>query len=374
MTISTLSPGSAPLALGPPTAVLPPIKSIALLTPNDFALYLGYLRIIYVPEVRGSRRLQPKPKTPRTQISTHDVYREDHFERTHALRWLTSSISRFPADDNTANDLLQSAASLLAICAGASAAGVVTRRFTFGPLHIDLVDAALENADFGSVGAQTWGAACVLADLLAEDPAAFLPLDARSRAIRVLELGAGTGLVSLTLGKLAEHLKLPLDVVATDNHPLVLDNLRANVDANLGPSSPTVRVARLDWTEVYTAAKAGNSSSLPLDAALTATFDVIFGADIVYAPEHARWLHACAAHFLRPDGQFHLVVALRDSHSREAASIEEIFSSSADSNAPCITRKESIVCEGSPKGPGRPAEEIEYWHFVLEWPQGGPRS
>ncbi|VDB88750.1 unnamed protein product [Peniophora sp. CBMAI 1063] len=373
MTISILPLEPTPREYGPPTAVLPPIKSLSSISPDNFSRLLDYLRLIYVPEVRGSRRLLPKPKAPRPdQTTALDVFRDDHFERAHALRWLTASLARFSAEDSTADALLQSAASLLAICAGASAAGALTRRFAFGPIHIELMDTALEN-DLGSVGAQTWGAACVLADMLTEDPAAFLPLNKPLPPVRVLELGAGTGLVSMTLGKLAQRLSLPLDVVATDNHPAVLDNLRANVDTNTAPGSRPVRVARLDWTEVFATATTGANIPLSLDPALDETFDVIFGADVVYAPEHSRLLHACAARFLRPGGQFHLVVPLRAGHSREVASVEEVFSSSSG-DAPSITRKETVVCEGSPKGPGRPSEEIEYWHFVLEWPLGGSGS
>ena len=74
-------------------------------------------------------------------------------------------------DNNSApnlESLLQSAAALLAICAGAASAG--TRRRTYvrgGRVRAQLTDVALRNDDFGSVGAQTSGSACVLAEVMA---------------------------------------------------------------------------------------------------------------------------------------------------------------------------------------------------------------
>jgi hypothetical protein len=106
-------------------------------------------------------------------------------------------------DTDTIEPLVQSAAALLAICAGAASAGTRTRTYVFGSVRVQLTDVALRNDDFGSVGAQTWGSACVLAEMIAEEPARFgFELGGTGeKAVRVLELGAGTGLVSLTIGK-----------------------------------------------------------------------------------------------------------------------------------------------------------------------------
>ncbi len=80
-----------------------------------------------------------------------------------------------------------------------------------GAIQVQLTDVPLENQDFGSVGAQTWGGACVLAEGHRGGSGCFWT--ARVGRKRVLELGAGTGLVSITVGKLLEG---NVTVVATD--------------------------------------------------------------------------------------------------------------------------------------------------------------
>jgi len=84
-------------------------------------------------------------------------------------------------------------------------------------------------ADHLSVGVQTWGSAILLGREMAMRPTDFglFPPD---KSIRVLELGAGTGLLSILCRKLLDlhHATLgtggtsPGLVVATDFHPDVL--------------------------------------------------------------------------------------------------------------------------------------------------------
>ena len=158
----------------PPTAYLPPIKNIgnySLQTLNDA---LHYLRRIYNPEVRGSRRRQHQNALATTDTNTVsesrlklDTLRTDRFERTYAIKWLTALISQLGnfqnldlADSSPTlhqsmpEDLvLQKAASLLAICAGTASAGVIARQFVFENLSdsfkikVELMDVPLDNRD-----------------------------------------------------------------------------------------------------------------------------------------------------------------------------------------------------------------------------------
>ncbi|KAI0322858.1 hypothetical protein OF83DRAFT_1090941 [Amylostereum chailletii] len=393
MTILPSPPeASAPL---PPTSALPPISKIASTPVEDLHTSLLYLRLLYSPEVRGSRRIRPKPSSSRTPSRSPskphkapppppslDAIRADRFERTYALRWLTALVSRVDAPDaDETEPLLQAAASLLAVCAGASAAGALTRSFDLGAFSVVLSDAPLENADYSSVGAQTCGA-CVLAEMLVEAPHRFglstatattttTTTTAARAPLRALELGAGTGLVSIALAKCAAVHGTPLDLVASDFHPPVLANLRANLAANLPPSGlPTpairARAAFLDWS-----APAGTRPEPPFDA----PFDLVLGADVVYELAHARWIHACVARLLRRTSaaRFHLVVALRTGFGAETGGVERVFPAveeigRTDDPVLAIARREVIVCEGgSPAQVGKDAEEVEYGYYVIRW-------
>jgi hypothetical protein len=308
-------------------------------------------------------------------------------------------------DNNSApnlESLVLSAAALLAICAGAASAG--TRRRTYvlgGRVRAQLTDVALRNDDFGSVGAQTWGSACVLAEVMVQAPARFgLCGDGNSNkdlclgggeaaAIRVLELGAGTRLVSLTIGKILEtdhgcrDCSRRAEIVALDFYPPALDNLRLNIRRNFpfkrDPAPPghdrlSISAHFLNWEEEAAATD-------PTTRALGEPFDVpsdeVFGADIVYELEHTAWINACLRRFLRLTYRFHLVMPLREGFARESASVERVFSRAEDTHPVmevrptlCITQQEHITCEAWPDGKG----EVEYVHYTIQWAVCGDRG
>ncbi|KAH9943964.1 putative methyltransferase-domain-containing protein [Amylocystis lapponica] len=279
----------------------------------------------------------------------------DPFDRAYAIRWLTALVSRASLDD-AHEALVQDAAALLAIAAGPASAGALTRVFRFGPITVQLTDAPLDNDDFTSVGAQTWHSACLLADILAAAPHDFgLALD----RVRVLELGAGTGLVSLTAAQLLDARRQRATVVATDVHPAVLANLARNAAAN-APTHPavSVHIHALDWARVDTAP--------PLDA----PFDLVLGADIVYEPEHARDVRACVARLLRPSpaARFHLVVPLRPTHLLESRSIDDAFPpASADADGLVVFAKDVLAYEARADLRSRVGDEMDHVHYTIGW-------
>ncbi|KIK26901.1 hypothetical protein PISMIDRAFT_8676 [Pisolithus microcarpus 441] len=74
--------------------------------------------------------------------------------------------------------LMQQAASLLAICSGVSATGMVERIFSFssgeiGRIDVHVMDIPRENQDYRSVGAQKLGGTCVLAEMIIKHPEQF---------------------------------------------------------------------------------------------------------------------------------------------------------------------------------------------------------
>ncbi|KAG5653425.1 hypothetical protein H0H81_000537 [Sphagnurus paluster] len=384
------------MPLQPPTSTLPPIQNISFESAKDLSEALSYLRQIYNPEVRGARRSKTKASCADTKVhpslpsniytaEVTDDLRSDSFERSYAIRWLTSLVAQAevwdPDSDAThpsfsvsceeMESLIQNAASLLAICSGTAAAGVIARDFVFekgqNMLKVHIKDAPLDNADYGSVGAQTWGGACVLAETIVNDPASFGILEKDpDTQLRILELGSGTGLVSLTVGKLLE-VATGTVIIATDYYPSVLENLQSNISANF-PSpedvsnGPIILSHFLDWSLF------GKEPALP---PFDIPFDVVLGADIVYEAQHAIWIKSCLAKLLRKptldaDPRFHLIIPLRTTHAAESSTIEAVFSSSKNDQEIHleIISKEIIVCDaGSGGGP----EQVEYAYYKIGW-------
>ena len=177
------------------------------------------------------------------------------------------------------------------------------------------------------MGVQTWGSAILLGRELALRPADF-GLRPRSNGLRVLELGAGTGLLSILCRKILDLHRAEVDgppglVVATDFHPDVLSNLKVCVDLNfpaqlyersasITPStdiSPDagIHIAKLDWTTFpgYMAAKQNMRRAKQDTVEETACFmeepfDLVLASDCVYDPTHAAMLRQVAAWTLRP--------------------------------------------------------------------------
>ncbi|KAG6830465.1 hypothetical protein H0H93_014026, partial [Arthromyces matolae] len=330
----------------PPTSKLPPSRRISSYPLDDLRETLSYLRRIYSPQIRGSQRYTRNIPLDTNGLIDNEIgldeLRADAFERSFTITWLTSLVSMTGEWDSSldANDdsiqewesLIQDAASLLALCSGPAGAGAITRDFVFhlGPtmertFNVHIQDIALNNEDFASVGAQTWGGACVLAETIFGDPVPFGL--SNTHELRILELGAGTGLVSLALGKLFESagsLIPPRTIIATDYYPAVLKNLASNIELNFAESN-IIESHFLDW------------SSFPNDTArpppFHIPFDLVVGADVVYEPQHAIWIKSCLNILLQKptpgrDPLFHLMVPLRATHTFEVNVIENTFAPS----------------------------------------------
>ncbi|KAJ6480022.1 putative methyltransferase-domain-containing protein [Mycena vitilis] len=370
--------GSTPL----PSLHLPPLRGLETLSPAVLSDCIEYLRVLYTPRVRGSRIrrrflqnldaettvLSPTLHAPVVDQDLDDLSADD-FERAYTLRWLTYVINNSERLQGTASEvdaILHTASALLANCGGTASAGVISRVLDFpaarGPISIALRDIPLENGDIASVGAQTWGGACVLAEIIAAQPANFELIAGRPTRLRVLELGAGTGLVGLALAKSAESLDTDVSVLCTDFYPSVLENLATNIVANFPDPDRCISSHILDW-----ASFAKDNNTDPLRPSLGEPFDVIFGADIIYEPEHAAWIHACVSRMLARSetAQFHLVIPLRPTHAFESNSVETFFGkigSQTDAGL-TIRTKETIVCGVEASS----AEEVEYVYYTIGW-------
>ena len=116
-------------------------------------------------------------------------------------------------------------------------------------LVLKIYDAPL--SDHTSVGVQTWGSAILLGRIFALEPWKYLAPDAdrfattrveSARDPRILELGAGTGVMSIITRKILDRMGMRGrgKVLATDYHPLVLENLSKCIRLNFSDGVQTV--------------------------------------------------------------------------------------------------------------------------------------
>lgn len=323
-----------------PSSSLPPVRSLITATEEQVSAALRGLQTLYCP-----LRLPNLPKTSSrrkdlsaasgvsTPVTVDSGYvsqdededdeaaieevtaaiRADPFERTFATRWLTSLISRVEEMDlpeDTKSQIVDDAAFILSSFSDSNKdeeEEALTREFSFptdlgAPIEVTLNDAPLTGADHTDVGLQSWGASIVLSSMMCADPSRFgLSSTSLPERPSIIELGAGTGLVSLTLAKLLPALSVyPAGISASDYHPTVLANLQDNINTNFPPGENVnmpVSAMALDW------------STPPPDLAHSS--NLLVAADVVYAPQHAAWLRDCAAGLMTADGVFWLIVTVR---------------------------------------------------------------
>jgi predicted nicotinamide N-methyase len=326
----------------PPSSSLPPVRSLYFATEEVIVSSLHNLQALYCPlrlQINLSHGKHAAPAQVDSGYVSEDedevaesgkrcddeqtlaVLRADEFERSFTVRWLTSLIARadeLPLEcDDTRDRVVNDAAFILSSfseVASSEAEAALTRDFSFPTpssetIDIRLNDAPLSEIDHTDVGLQSWGASIIFSGLMCASPGRF-GLERLPPNANIIELGAGTGLIGLTAAKMFVHLSaMNPQILATDYHPAVLDNLRANIVTNFPNTSAPISTMLLDW-----------STPPP---ALESTADVIFAADVVYAPEHATWLRDCVAQLLKPGGLFWLVVTVRKHGKFEYEGIPE---------------------------------------------------
>lgn len=374
---------------------LPERTHIPLLTVDEIKAVLTHLRETYNPPVRGTRlvshrKIFPSPPehksglTVHPQPPLHEVKHPEPFRRKPACDWLTVLISHLHkhplkgGDDLEAHEmLLDDAAALLSIFAGTASAGKLNRTFAFHhslflSIHVEVTDIPFENQDYTTLGAQTWGGAHVLAEVIIQNPHRFSLHSEQSRSTvkpKILELGAGTGLVSLAVFRYLASKGLGATIYATDFNPLILGNLNHNISINkLAIPEPStdlkISCCSLDWSNPDGA-----------DADLFDSVDLILGADVIYEELHAHWIRTCLEKFMRKPQpgkvlpMFHLVIPLRPTHTFESNTIEATFPLRSETSGQhgwelVIFSRDSILCEASnDEADGR----VEYAYYTIGW-------
>lgn len=284
-------------------------------------------------------------------------------------------------------------------------------RFHFGPVQVLIQDSAITS---DALGNRTWGAAPLLSQYLLSN--FCKPSQGSGRLpTRVLELGAGTGLVGLALAALARARGKSMQVDLTDYHPHVLNNLRANALLNEGEweSTATIRdvalnIYRLDWQEVHNALSALEPSStsktysstaqtlpaLPPSSSSSGTsgspypsnpstpfpslfpterYDLLIACDCVYDPLHPRWIRSVAHRHLAPGGTLYLISPLRRTHAKEVQAVYEAFprNRSQGRSRRGSDRQDEIGHDAAEHGKGQEGEGQERLRIVWERDQIG---
>ena len=356
-----------------------------------------------------------------------DLLRADPFERSFAIKWLTGFITRSDkwisacdyseSESEERSTILDQAITLLSAftSVGEETEVALTRTFSFPlttsstsskkkkmktEIQVELNDAPLSKEDHTSVGLQSWGSSILLAERICLQPSLFsltMPINnIDPRPLRILELGAGTGMLSIVAAKILQqqqqqqsyYKKPPApEIIATDYHPEVLDNLSRNVVTNFPKHPAAITVKCLDW-EVP-------QYHEPLDR----PFDVILAADVIYHPEHAKWIKQCVEKLLvrpsspsdstttttittttaplcnRSGGIFWLIIPVRSTGRHEGLdrTVDDLFSAythdehvgAGENTEPrlAIFQKEEVGRQGNV---GR-ADESGYKLFKIGW-------
>ncbi|SGZ35115.1 BQ5605_C064g12777 [Microbotryum silenes-dioicae] len=190
------------------------------------------------------------------------------------------------------------------------------------PLTITLNDALPSSLDPTSVGLQSWGSSILLARMIALNPTSFGI--ARGENERTLELGAGTGLLSLVWKGMSERLDVVgEEVIATDYHEAVLENLRRWVTGMIGllkncltsfssilasgtlPPTPPPSALQVP-SQLPPRSTLGLAPRVPL---LAPTPNLLSNVPVVTAYKldwsaHALWLKSCVQQFLIQPNQY----------------------------------------------------------------------
>ncbi|KAK2762256.1 hypothetical protein FQN54_001266 [Arachnomyces sp. PD_36] len=232
---------------------------------------------------------------------------------TGVTRYLTSIVASelsWVECDDTKESIWDAASTRLSERSGRMAMPAISRVFTVPVSSTENVSLTLHEPSLTSdnLGMKTWVSSYLLAKRLAlahapEQP--LLPADSSvNQKLRVLELGAGTGLVGLAFASIWGS---AASVHLTDL-PAIVPNLAHNVTLNeeiLEQAGAGCTTGVLDWSIVHEAPPPDEEK-----------YEVILAADPLYSSDHPPWLVQTINRWLSRDKGARVMVemCLRDAY------------------------------------------------------------
>lgn len=189
---------------------------------------------------------------------------------------------------------------------GSNAAPAQTRTFEVeSHIVIQLHEPSLTE---DNLGFKTWGSSLLMSKQLTK-----LRAQAEQPKPKVLELGAGTGLVGISCSCLWQ-----CPVTLTDL-PDIVPNLETNLALNAGliqSSGGEVRAAVLDWSDT--------ADGVTQDAD---KFDIILAADPIYSPDHPKMLVSTILKWLRWAQSSRIIIELpiRKHYAAERSHLKDLL-------------------------------------------------
>ncbi len=195
-----------------------------------------------------------------------------------------------------------------------------------------------------NLGLKTWTSSLVLSRLL-RTLEKFIPVSQR-----ILELGAGTGLVGISTACLWKAHVLLTDL------PKVVPNLESNLDLNrdiVKDCGGTVAARALDWSDDANESRVGPEQ-----------FQVILAADPIYSPDHpaifvktvSRWL------IQHSDSRLVLALPLRGLYQEERAKLRHLL---GDTRMKLLKEGTDAAYDDWYTREGKPAE-VECWWSIWQ--------
>lgn len=224
-------------------------------------------------------------------------------------RYLTQIVSSSLSwlDEGSRESIWELASTRLAERSGRSAAPAMTREFEVDDeLTITLHEPSLTG---DNLGLKTWSSSLMLARNL-RDFGTLLPMVAVNDELRVLELGAGTGLVGIAAACIWSN-KARVSHVTLSDLPEIVPNLERNMKSNqyiVDSCHGKTSVCTLDWAD---------EQNKPLTE--EGRYLVVIAADPLYSPEHPKLLVATVGRWLARNhsARFIAAVPLRDGYGNE---------------------------------------------------------
>lgn len=253
---------------------------------------------------------------------------------------ISSSLRWIPSDD-LREQIWSAASARLSERSGRNAMPSMTRTFHVADdLAIHLHEPSLTG---DNLGLKTWTSSLLLARRLPQ-----LRPSVAQDCTRVLELGAGTGLVGIAAACLWQ-----MDAILTDL-PGIVPNLQQNVEQNLPliqRKGGTASARALDWADVADTPQHQGEKFL-----------VVLAADPIYSPDHPALVVTTVRRWIRdvPEARFIAEIPLRDGFDQERAAFREELRSQSF----------QLVDQGIEKGyedwQGKDGEqaEVECWWSV----------